>query len=154
MRKHNRVPPNVLAQEKQRRVYADEPEPEQLILVKSIGSNIRVKGSSGLMYSLSYPYLYIDKGDLETLDMVEEISEASISGDQGSITKYDTTTDALADREVGDQASKSSRPRQSKRSSSDGSQNNDEDGRVSDGDNAESSLVGSEEKCSSNEWES
>lgn len=71
------IPKNVLAQEQLRRKYAEEPWPQKLILVKSTlgkGNDIRVRGSTtGLFYNLSYPYLYIDSRDLDSLgDMVTE----------------------------------------------------------------------------------
>lgn len=148
MRKRQHVvPANVLAQEKQRRIYAEEPEPERLVLVKSsLGSDVRVKGKSGLMYNLAYPYLYIDERDLEGLvGMVEENSEASVSGDKGDIARNDSITDVVRDRSVRQRTSKSEHSRQGKGSASDGPSNNGEDGGVSARDNERQGTMGPEE---------
>jgi len=74
MKRRTVIPKNVLAQESLRRKYLEEPWPQKLILVKNNvdSGEVRVRGSkTGLLYSLSYPYLYIDERDLDGLgDMV------------------------------------------------------------------------------------
>lgn len=145
MRKRARViPKNVLAQEALRRKYAEEPWPQNLILVKSAleDNDIRVRGQeTGLFYNLSYPYLYIDSRDLAGLgDMViksgaeRRASNAkTIRGSKGDISKLDSSADAGQTKPTGKR--KRGRPRKSSRSETDGATHTGKDGRVSARDN-------------------
>jgi len=119
------IPKNVLAQEKLRRKYVEEPWPQKLILVKSTldeGGDIRIRGEvTKLFYNLSYPYLYIDERDLEELgDMITEVKDAAtVRGDKSNITRPDAVTDAGQAKSTGKR--KRGRPKKSSRSKKDGS---------------------------------
>ena len=93
MRKRSRpIPPNVLANAKLRRTYAEEPAPTKLVLVASTAKgNLHVKGASGLVYDLSKPYLFVDEGDLQGLGDV--VDAKIVRGDTSTHQRPDSVPD-------------------------------------------------------------
>ena len=160
-RKRQRIiPKNVLAQEEFRRKYAEEPWPQELILVKSnvdSSNKIRARGTkTGLFYTLSYPFLYVDSADLDGLgDLVTQetsgktkkkarkksvkrpkvaevtVNAESISRDTSSSNKHDVITSTRKTSKTGTR--KRGRPRKSKRSETDGAADYGKTGGVSAG---------------------
>lgn len=139
------IPKNVLAQEKLRRKYVEEPWPQKLILVKSTldeGGDIRIRGEvTKLFYNLSYPYLYVDERDLYGLgNMVtkenaeKEVNDAkAVSRSKGSVSALDAIANAGQAKSTGKR--KRGRPRKNSRSQTNDSSDTIEDGRVLSRDN-------------------